>query len=167
MHVSLETLQLHIDYTNWASKKILDAAAELTPEELTRDFGSADRSILGTLLHVYGGDYVWIERMQGTSLTRRPYDEQATLTTLQREWPRVWDRWQKYAAGLTPETAEAGIAYTTFKGAPYTTPVWQIILHVVNHGTHHRGQAAGYIRALGKTPPALDLMDYYRNFPSP
>lgn len=163
MHLSLETLQLHIDYTVWADRKLLEAAAALTPEELTRDFGTADKSILGTLLHVYGGDYVWIERMRGVSLTRRPYDEQATLETLETAWPRVWERWREYVAGLTAETAEADVAYSTFKGAPFRTPAWQIILHVVNHGTHHRGQAAGFMRSLGKTPPVLDLMEYYRS----
>ena len=118
--------------------------------------------MLGTLLHVYGGDLVWIERVHGTSLTARPYDDRATLATLQTEWPKVWDRWKDYAAGLTPETADAEIAYKTFKGDALRSSARQIILHVVNHGTHHRGQAAGFLRAMGKTPPVLDLMHYYR-----
>jgi uncharacterized damage-inducible protein DinB len=74
----------------------------------------------------------------------------------------VWQRWQQYAAVLTDEMAESPISYSTFKGVPYRTPAWQIILHVVNHGTHHRGQAAGFIRSMGKMPPALDLIEYYR-----
>jgi uncharacterized damage-inducible protein DinB len=163
MHVSLKTLQQHIDYTVWASRRILDAAAALDPGELTRDFGTGDKSVLGTLLHVYGGDLIWIERMHGTSLTRRPYDEHAPLAVLEAEWPRVWDRWKAYVDGLTEEAAEAPVSYVTFKGLPFSTPVWQIILHVVNHGTHHRGQAAGFIRSMGRTPPVLDLTEYYRS----
>lgn len=160
-------LKAHIDYTVWASRTLLDAAANLTRDELTRDFGTADKSVLGTLLHIYGADLVWIERVHGTSLTVRPYDDQATLSTLQTEWPRVWDRWRDYVAGLTPEKADAEIAYKTFKGDAFRAPVWQIILHVVNHGTHHRGQASGFLRALGKTPPVLDLMHFYRLVPNP
>jgi uncharacterized damage-inducible protein DinB len=163
MHVNPDTLRLHIDYTVWASERILTAAAELSPDELTRDFSTADKSVLGTLLHVYGADLVWIERMHGTSLTERPYDSQASLATLQSEWPRVWERWRQYAGGLTDETADAKVEYRTFKGDPYSTPAWQIVLHVVNHGTHHRGQAAGFIRSMGKTPPGLDLTQYYRS----
>jgi len=166
MHVSLETLRLHIDYTIWANQRILDAAAALTAEELTRDFGSADKSILGTLLHIHGGDLVWIERMHGTSLTTRPYDASATLGTLQAEWPKVWARWKTYVDGLAEDAAEAEISYRTFKGDAFRTPVWQIILHVVNHGTHHRGQAAGFIRSLGKMPPILDLTQFYRTLPA-
>jgi len=167
MHVSLETLQLHIDYTIWASQRMLDAVTELTPEELTHDFGTADKSVLGTLFHIYGGDYAWIERMYGKSINKRPYDEHDPITTLQTEWPRVWERWRAYVCALTEETAEAEVSYSTFKGAPYRTPAWQIILHVVNHATHHRGQAAGFLRAFGKTPPVLDLMQYYREKANP
>lgn len=162
MHVSIDTLKTHIDYTNWANRRILDAAAGLTREELTRDFGTADRSVLGTLLHVYGADVAWIERVHGKSLTARPYDSQATIETLQTAWPTLWDRWKEYVDGLTAETAESEIAYLTFKGDAFRSPVWQIVLHVVNHGTHHRGQVSGFMRALGKTPPVLDLMYYYR-----
>src|SRR4051794_10292109 len=109
MDVSLETLRLHIDYTIWANQLILNAAAALTPEELTRDFGSADKSILGTLLHIHGGDLVWIERMYGTSLTARPFDGSATIETLQAEWPKVWARWKNYVDGLAGNAAEAEI----------------------------------------------------------
>jgi uncharacterized damage-inducible protein DinB len=48
------------------------------------------------------------------------------------------------------------------RGNPWTQPLWEIVLHVVNHGTHHRGQAAGFLRSLGHTPPKLDLIFYYR-----
>ncbi len=162
MHVSIETLQSHIDYTVWASRRMLEAANALSPDELQRDFATGDKSVLGTLLHVYGGDLVWIERMHGRSLTSRPYDAQANLATLEAEWPVVWERWRAYAAGLSAESAEADVEYATFKGDTLRTPAWQIILHVVNHATHHRGQAAGFIRSMGKTPPVLDLVHYYR-----
>jgi uncharacterized damage-inducible protein DinB len=162
MHVSPDTLRSHIDYTEWASRRLLDAAAGLTPDELTRDFGTADRSVLGTLLHVYGADYAWIERMHGNSISKLPYHHSASLSWLQSEWPAILQRWKEYASALTADTAEAEIAYRTFSGDAYRTPAWQIILHVVNHGTHHRGQAAGFLRALGKIPPALDLVHYFR-----
>ena len=163
MHVSLTVLRTHIDYTIWASRRVLEAAAALPAEELTRDFGTADKSVLGTLLHVYTADFIWIERCHGTSPTTRPYGDDASFSNLQAGWPQVWDRWKKYAEGLDEATADGEIAYTTLKGDAFRTPIWQIILHVVNHGTHHRGQAAGFLRSLGKTPPPLDLTAYYRS----
>jgi len=54
------------------------------------------------------------------------------------------------------------IEYKDMKGRPYSQPVWQILLHLVNHGTHHRGQVSGFLRAMDKTPAPLDLIAYYR-----
>jgi uncharacterized damage-inducible protein DinB len=48
------------------------------------------------------------------------------------------------------------------KGRPWKQPLWQLVLHVVNHGTHHRGQVSGFLRSLGHTPPILDPIYFYR-----
>jgi uncharacterized damage-inducible protein DinB len=58
--------------------------------------------------------------------------------------------------------ARAIVAYKDMKGNPYSQPLWQLVLHVVNHGTHHRGQVSGFLRVMGHTPPPLDLVFYYR-----
>ena len=49
MSVSADALRTHLDYTIWASQRLLQAAAQLSDEELNRDFGTADRSVLGAL----------------------------------------------------------------------------------------------------------------------
>jgi uncharacterized damage-inducible protein DinB len=54
------------------------------------------------------------------------------------------------------------IHYQDMKGNSYTSTLWEIVLHVVNHATHHRGQVAGFLRTLGHTPPPLDLIRFYR-----
>lgn len=161
--VPASTLQTHLRYTAWASKRLVDAAAALTPEELTRDFGTSEKSVLGTLVHVFAADRIWMARVEGVALARF-FDPETDmhLSTLQNEWPALLDRWQSYAASLTEETAAQPIAYRDLKGNPYQSPPWQIILHLVNHGTHHRGQAAGMLRSMGKTPPVLDLIAFYR-----
>jgi len=57
------------------------------------------------------------------------------------------------------------ISYSDMSGNPWKQPLWQLILHVVNHGTHHRGQVSGFLRAMGHVPPKLDLVNYYRANP--
>ena len=59
MSVPAAALQTHLRYTAWASARIVDAASRLSDEERTRDFKSADKSVLGTLVHVYGADRVF------------------------------------------------------------------------------------------------------------
>lgn len=65
-------------------------------------------------------------------------------------------------ATLTDHAAGQIVAYRDMQGNHWKNSIWEIVLHVVNHGTHHRGQVAGFLRAMGHTPPTLDLMAFYR-----
>ncbi len=162
MSVSADALRTHIDYMAWANRRILDAASQLSPEELTRDFQTADRSVLDTMAHVFAGDRVWLARLEGGPVPGFISDRDRNLEVLQVEWPALGERWQRWAQGITDESAQAMVSYTDLKGRPWTQPLWQLILHVVNHGTHHRGQVAGFLRTMGHLPPVLDLVAYYR-----
>ena len=162
MPISPDVLRSHLAYTTWATQRLVGAAAQLSPEELTHDFKTADRSVLGTLVHVYAADRIWLARL--TQAPSAPFvtDADYRLSVLQEDWPALYVRWQRWANALTEDGVHAIAAYKDTKGNPYSQPVWQIVLHVVNHGTHHRGQVAGFLRALGRTPPPLDLSAYYR-----
>ncbi|MGH9443542.1 MAG: DinB family protein [Thermoanaerobaculia bacterium] len=159
MHISAETLRIQLEYTEWATNRLLEAAAKLSPEQLARDFGTADKSVLGTLTHVFAADRVWLARIEGTPQERpEGYD----LPRLGREWGALYARWKSWATALTPPAVEEKLSYKDLKGNPWVSPIWQIVLHVVNHGTHHRGQVAGFLRSMGQVPPPLDLIAYYR-----
>ena len=163
MPVSLPALQLHLDYSGWASARLLEAAARLTPAERNRDFGTADRSVLGTLVHIFGADRAWMARVRGQALVRYLAPEDYEFERLQSAWPALQRDWRDWAAGLEEASVHECRTYQDLKGNTWTTPLWQIVLHVVNHGTHHRGQAAGFLRSMGHAPPALDLIAYYRS----
>ncbi len=162
MTVNIGTLRMHLDYTTWASARLLEAAGTLSPEELARDFGTADKSVVGSLAHVYAADRIWMVRIEGKPPVPFITQEDRDLAVLNRDWPALLDAWKQWAAGLTDESLATMASYKDLKGNAYTTPYWQIILHVVNHGTHHRGQVSGFLRAMGHIPPPLDLMAYYR-----
>ena len=120
-------------------------------------------AILGTLVHVFAGDRAWLARVRGESPTSYVSRADYRIEVLREEWPRVPAARNEWAEGLTEETAAAPIAYRTIEGKPCTSAAWQIALHMVNHGTHHRGQVSGFLRALGHTPPPLDLIRFYRD----
>ncbi|HYL73902.1 MAG TPA: DinB family protein [Bryobacteraceae bacterium] len=162
MAVSADALRIHLDYTAWASKRLMDAAAGLGEEDLTRDFKTSDKCVLDTLVHVFAADRIWLARIQGATRATFIDEEDRKFSALQKAWPALHQRWKEWAAPLSDRDAVAQISYRDMKGNPYTQPLWQILLHVVNHGTHHRGQAAGFLRAMGHTPPPLDLIAYYR-----
>jgi uncharacterized damage-inducible protein DinB len=167
MLISPEVLRTHIDYTAWASARLVDAAGQLTPDELTRDFGSADKSVLGTLVHVFAADRIWMARIAGDPPAKFIEPERDMhLAVLQNVWPPLLKTWQEWVSALTTDSAAGIVSWKDLKGNSFEMPAWQIVLHVVNHGTHHRGQGSGFLRAMGKTPPPLDLARYYRDLKS-
>jgi uncharacterized damage-inducible protein DinB len=160
MPVAASVLRDHLDYASWATDRMLDAASKLNEEELNRDFGTADRSVLGTLLHVYSGDRIWLARMESAPVP--PFPAKLSWTELQTEWPLLHQGWKAWGAALSDAIIAADLEYADLKGRRWKQPTWQIVLHVVNHGTHHRGQALGFVRAMGHAPPPLDLIYFYR-----
>lgn len=162
--VPAATLALHLRYTAWASARLTEAASKLAAEEFAHDFKTSEKSIAGALAHVFAADRVWWHRVNGTMPARFIDPEKDFLIeTLQTEWPAVLAQWEQFIAAKDESAVAAKIEYQDLKGNSYATPLWQIVLHVVNHGTHHRGQVSGMFRALGHTPPPLDLIAYYRS----
>lgn len=165
MTVSAEVLRTHLDYSAWASHRLLDAAERLSETELRRDFGSADKSVIGTLVHVFGADRIWLNRVLGAPPEGMPAPEFHDPKLLRPAWKAVEDGWREWAGPLGDSDYLLDVSYHDLRGNPRRTPLWQIVLHVVNHATHHRGQAAGFLRAMGHPPPPLDLIVYYRALP--
>jgi uncharacterized damage-inducible protein DinB len=162
MPASADTLRLHLDYSAWASQRLLDAASKLSEEDLSRDFQTADKNLVSTLAHAYAADRVWLGRIQGNPPAVFIDNQDRKLGVLQKEWPALQQRWKEWAEPKSDHDFLLKISYKDLKGNAYETPLWQILLHVVNHATHHRGQAAGFLRSMGHTPPPLDLIAFYR-----
>jgi uncharacterized damage-inducible protein DinB len=162
MLVSAEVLRSHIAYTAWASRMLVEAAGGLSREELTRDFGTADKSVLGTLVHIFAADRVWLARLNRESPHIFVADVDYDLAVLQNDWPALHQRWKAWAGELTDEAARADVSYNDLSGNPWQQPLGQLVLHVVNHGTHHRGQVSEFLRTMAHVPPPVDLMAYYR-----
>lgn len=155
-----ETLKLHFAYSAWASALLVDAAGQITPDELTRDFKTADHSVLGTLVHIFAGDRMWLARAKGNAPTQFLDPERDMhLHVLERDWPAVYEGWSTLLTSVDPDTL---VDYRDLKGNPWQTPLSQIAMHVVNHATHHRGQVSGFLRSMGHIPPSLDEIRFYR-----
>jgi len=163
MAASADTLRLHLDYSAWASNRMVDAASQLTEEELCRDFRTSDKCVVNTLAHAFAADRVWLGRIQGNPPATFIDDKDRQLDALKTEWPALQSRWKQWAAALNDQDVLANISYKDLKNNSYQQPLWQILLHVVNHATHHRGQVSGFLRAMGHTPPPLDLIAFYRS----
>ena len=158
-----ELLRHHVSYSNWATRRLLAEAATLTADELSRDFGTADKSVLGTLVHIFRAERIWLARIQEMKPLRpfaEPVDEH--FSTLAEHWPELQNSWQQWIDSISEQQPETILTYSDLKGRTWAQPVWQIVLHVVNHSTQHRGQVSGFLRGLGKTPPPLDFTAFTR-----
>jgi uncharacterized damage-inducible protein DinB len=147
-------------YGRWANALVLDSAALLTPEEFTRQIGGSFGSVQGTLAHLYGADWVWLERFHGRSPRAMPETDVTALATLRARWEEVEEGLRAFAAGLTPERIAQPLSYVSFKGDPFKYPLGETLTHLANHGTYHRGQVATLMRQLGKSPVATDYSRY-------
>jgi uncharacterized damage-inducible protein DinB len=163
MPLSVEDLRDHVGYSAWASQRLVHAASELSEAELLRDFQTSDRNVLGTLVHTFAADRLWLTRLQRSPRPQYSSEADYHLTVLQSEWPEVYRQWDQLLKDLSDDEARADLTYQDMRGNTWTQPIWQLVLHVVNHATHHRGQAAGFLRTMGRVPPVLDLVAYYRS----
>jgi uncharacterized damage-inducible protein DinB len=149
-------------YDRWADDRLLEAAAGLAPEELTRDLRSSFPSILATLAHILSADWAWLERWQGRSPTEIPSEwDLSTLAGVRGEWEKVRDRRRDFLAELTDEDLTRIVSFRTLAGELFEGTLIRTLRHVVNHASYHRGQVVTLLRQLGATPPATDLALYY------
>jgi uncharacterized damage-inducible protein DinB len=149
-----EEARTHLRYSGWASRRLLDAAFALDNEMLHREMSVSHRSVFNTLAHIYFGDRVWLERVVAS-----PIPAQDPLETA---WPKIIERWLEWANAPGDSDLERIVVYKDTRGNDHHTPLWQIVLHVVNHATLHRGQVMAMLRQLGIAPPPTDLIFYYR-----
>jgi uncharacterized damage-inducible protein DinB len=153
-------------YTEWANALVLDAAEKLSAEQLLQDVHISHNSILGTLSHMAGAEWIWLERWHGISPVGSEAWAQWTveqcrdLLQLRAKWQPVIHKRHAYLEGLKDPDLPKKLSFKRLNGEVYALPLEQQLLHVVNHSTLHRGQVVGMIRQLGDTPPATDLLFY-------
>jgi uncharacterized damage-inducible protein DinB len=156
-----EIRQLY-EYNAWANRRSLAAAEQLTTEQFTQPMGSSFSSVRDTLAHIYGAEWIWLERFQGRSPSALPNVNQfQDIHTLRETWLELEQRLLAFAAGITQSELDRLLEYKTLRFGVYSNPVWQSMLHLINHGTYHRGQVTTLLRQLGAKPTLLDLMHFY------
>jgi uncharacterized damage-inducible protein DinB len=158
----LHTVRGLLAYTIWADRQVLDALRPLPEEHLRQETGSSFGSVLGTMAHILGAEQLWLSRLLGVPLGRLPnLDDFPTLARLTASFEDFWPQLEYYMASLQEKQVETGFTWTNTRGETHTAPLRQVLLHVVNHSTYHRGQVVTQLRQLGYAAPATDLV-YYR-----
>jgi len=162
--VNLQEIRQLIDYNYWARDRVLDAVDALSADEFSRDLGSSFRSVRETLVHMYSAEWVWHSRWRGHSPTAHVSTDAFTdQAAVRRLWGEHETLVREYIDSLDDVAIGQVTAYRLFSGTAGASPVWQMVQHVVNHATYHRGQVVTMLRQLGAAPPkSLDLITFYR-----
>ena len=151
----------------------MEAAAKLSADDLQRDVGISHKSIFGTLSHMAGAEWIWLERWNGRSPAGKEAwslwttQSCADLKILNQRWRDVVDRRTRFISELDEERLASELAFKLLSGDPNSMRLVDQMQHVANHATLHRGQVVGMIRQLGIDPPSTDLLFYLRREISP
>lgn len=157
-------LLLQVRYSAWATRRVLESVRSLNAEELHRDLGCSYGGIYGTLAHIFQGDSIWFDRLDGVSTSSlAAYAPDADFAVFSRRWLGVLDHWVSWAETLDIAGWDRIVPYRNTQGETDSQPAWRIALHVVNHASYHRGQITTMLRQLGHEPIGTDLMAYYRS----
>ena len=161
--MNLKDLRTLVDYHYWARDRTLDAAAALTPDQLTRDMGGSFRSVRDTLAHLYAAEWAWCSRWNGVSPTAFPAEMPADVAAIRAKWSELESDVRAVLDRMGEHGVDQAIEYKMLSGEERTSIFWQMLQHVVNHASYHRGHVTTMLRQLGAAPPqSMDLITFYR-----
>jgi uncharacterized damage-inducible protein DinB len=155
----LHILRQGIDHNYWARDRQLQACALLSVEQFLRPVGGSFPSLRDTLAHMVAAEWLWLQRWKGVSpKALLPASDFPTLEVLAEQWHAVEREFRAFLPGVDEEALARPLSYINLKGEKWSYPLWQMIAHVLNHQSYHRGQVATQLRMIGVHPPQVDLL---------
>ena len=157
-------------YNLWATRRLLASVTELSDDEYRRDVGLFFKSVHGTLNHLLVGEHqLWFQRFAGCVSPKVALDQEteSERTRLAERLLEGAAHWAPLIAGWDDARFEARLDYTTMRGVAASLPFAATLVHVFNHGTHHRGQVTAALTAMGSPCPELDLVYMLQEEASP
>jgi uncharacterized damage-inducible protein DinB len=141
-------------YDRWATRRVLDDLDDLDPATWTRESVVGDRGLGSVLVHHLGASQRWRIGLASQGSDEGPSPEREPVPSVEELRSRWEAEWTEVDAWL-PTLTDDFVAYV-FDGVP----VWQMLVHVVNHGTQHRAEAAALLTHMGRSPGELDMINY-------
>lgn len=157
-------------YNRWANARLYQAALALDDASYRRDVGAFFKSLHGTLNHLLVADRIWMKRLTGQGdapgrVDHILHEDRRALALARADED---DRIIAYIASLEEADLDRPFTYKTTSGAPFEQKRGPVLAHLLNHQTHHRGQAHTILSiCTKKEPPSLDLLQMQRGIPAP
>jgi uncharacterized damage-inducible protein DinB len=172
----IDALRLLTYYNIRVNVKLFGILQELPDAEITRDAGSYFGSILDLLNHVLTSDLGWLSRFRDAEVPAECLDSPVLVHTppgfgkpLHHSLQAVWEHqqgvdqvFQDLSAALTEASAGSAFSYTDSTGTRHSFVLGDVLLHVLNHATHHRGQISQILDSRGVDHDFSNLLGVLR-----
>jgi uncharacterized damage-inducible protein DinB len=155
----LETLY---DYNFWANHRYFAVAEGLTDEQLHRMQGHSWGNVQAMFIHMLSSEWVWLQRWHGSS-PKGHLDQSdfPTLAVVKERWGRQEAELRAYLGSQTEGGLQSVITYTNFRSETFQVPLWQMLMHLANHETHHRGELAAMFALMDVSHPEEEVIQYF------
>jgi uncharacterized damage-inducible protein DinB len=159
-----ELLKQLAAYNIWANQKILEVIMALPEEKQKQEIPSSFKSLHDTVLHMWNAESVWWQRMKLHERIIAPVEIfKGTMQDMANGLLQQNVQWQDWVNNATDAALDHVFHYQNTKKEQFKQPIYQMLLHVFNHGTYHRGQLINMLRQLGvQKLPGTDFILWSR-----
>ena len=162
VQVELELVRSLYAYNEWATERLVRATSTLEPGATSERVGAGYGSIREVLAHVLSAEVLWLRRWEPELADRPDPGHDLDMPALREKWEEHRATMEMFVRGLSAERLRSPVRYTTSSGRTYEQPLWQLMLQLVVHGTHHRSEIAEMLTRFGVPPPFLDYVAFTR-----
>ena len=154
----------YANYNGWANSLLLTAIESLTEQQQKQEIKSSFPSLYATALHMLDAESIWWQRVKLQERVNRPSDEfSGTMKELSAQLIQQNKLWQDWVSGINEHGLQHEFIYFNSKKERFKQPVYQMLLHLFNHGSYHRGQIVTMLRQLGvEKIPQTDFIMWSR-----
>ncbi len=164
MGMNIQEIKRLFAYNAWANNRVFESLSRIPDPEYLRDLKSSHGSLAGTMVHLIGVERLWLSRLVGKpESSLMGLQEAPTLKQLKSTWEDVAARMARFLAKLDDKGLQQVVSYMTTEGEKFSNSNEQILQHVVNHSSYHRGQIAAMMRQAGAEPVNTDLIAFFRH----
>jgi len=161
--MTLQEISQLVAFNRWANQCFFEALSQLPTDQYGQDMHSSHGGIHGTLAHLIGAERGWLSRWQGKSDTgTAAINQMHSVAELRAFWEGVCDEMSQFLTSMDDQKLQETLS-TTARSGSHTASYAQMIQHVIDHSSYHRGQLVTMLRQLGVTPPSTGLIRFYRD----
>jgi uncharacterized damage-inducible protein DinB len=151
-----EIILQYAAYSTWANNLLLATVTDLPDELLNAERKSSFPSVYKTFLHMLDAESIWWQRLKLQEKIERPSDRfSGDMKALSAQLQLQNRQWEEWVSNANEPALQHEFIYYNSRKERFKQPVYQMLLHLFNHGTYHRGQVVTMLRELGvdKIPP--------------